>query len=389
MQGLAFGIFSWALLLLISLPTQASEALKVGFSVSLTGRYADAGQRQHHGIEMWAVDVNARGALLGRPIELVHYDDESSPEKSAQLYQRLIVQDQVDLLIGPYASDVTLAASSVAERHNFPMVAAGAAAEEIWSRGYQNIFGVDSPAGVYMDPIIEFANKQGLGRIALVYADTSFTSEVAAGVRRQAALQGLEIVFDEKYRADTSFAELVQRMLRMNPDTVIGATYEQSAYAVLREAKLQDLSPKIFAFTVAPALREFGDKLGADAEGVMGPVVWLRSERMPMAYDFSHRYNEKYGNNPGHHAAYGYGAGQVLEAAVRLAGSLDKDKIREQLRTMKFLSLLGRYKVDESGKQIGKKTFVMQWQNGRRRLVLPEKLAERPVHYPFTPWSQR
>jgi len=199
----------------------------------------------------------------------------------------------------------------------------------------------------------------------------------------------MEVVFDEGYRANTAFADLIQRMRRTDPDLVIAGTYKKAAYALVRQAKAQGLSPKIFAFTVAPALREFGDKLGADAEGVMGPVVWMRSERMPMAYDFSFRYKERYGNNAGHHAAYGYGAGQVLEAAVRLAGSLDKDKIREQLRNMTFLSLLGRYRVDETGKQIGDKTHVMQWQHGARRLVLPERLAERPVRYPFVPWSER
>ena len=124
-------------------------------------------------------------------------------------------------------------------------------------------------------------------------------------------------------------------------------------------------------------------------EGVMGPVVWMRSDRIPMAHDFSFRYKERYGNNAGHHAAYGYAAGQVLEAALRLAGSLDKSKVRRQLSDMTFLSLLGRYKVDEAGKQIGNKTHVIQWQDGKRRLVLPERLAEKPLRYPFTPWSER
>lgn len=389
MQPAAYRLSAWVLCLLIVWPTQASEAIKVGFSASLTGRFAEPGRSQYRGIEMWAADLNSRGALLGRPVELVYYDDASSPDKSAQIYQRLINEDKVDLLIGPYASDITLAASTVAERQQFPMVAAGAAAEAIWERGYRNIFGVDDPASEYMDRVFEFAQKQGLSRVALVYADTSFTREVAEGVRREATQRDMEVVFDEGYRDATDFAALTQRMQQTHPDLVIGGTYKKAAYALVRQAKAQGLNPKIFALTVAPALREFGDILGADADGVMGPVVWMRSARMPMAYDFSFRYKERYGKNAGHHAAYGYGAGQVLEAAVRLAGSLDKDKIREQLRSMTFLSLLGRYRVDETGKQIGEKTHVMQWQDGARRLVLPERLAERPVRYPFAPWSER
>jgi branched-chain amino acid transport system substrate-binding protein len=373
----------------IAIPTHASDAIKVGFSVSLTGRYAEPGRDQYRGIEMWASDLNNRGALLGRPVELVYYDDASSPDKSARIYQRLIEEDKVDLLIGPYASDTTLAASSVAERFNFPMVAAGAAAEKIWDRGYRNIFGIDNPASDYMDRVVEFAQIQGLKRIALVYAETSFTSEVAEGVRREAARLNMQLVFDEGYDDTTDLASLTQRMRPTRPDIIIGGTYKKGAYGLLRHVKAAEISPKILAFTVAPALWEFGQTLGADAEGVMGPVVWIRSDRIPMAHDFSFRYKERYGNNAGHHAAYGYAAGQVLEAALRLAGSLDKSKVRRQLSDMTFLSLLGRYKVDETGKQIGNKTHVIQWQDGRRRLVLPERLAEKPLRYPFTPWSER
>ena len=115
----------------------------------------------------------------------------------------------------------------------------------------------------------------------------------------------------------------------------------------------------------------------------------MRSGAIPMAMDFSYRYKEKYGHNASVQAALGYGAAQVLEAGVRLAGSLDKDAIRTQLGQMKFLSLLGRYEVDNTGKQIAKSTYVMQVQNGYRLLVLPKSMQESRVQYPFKPWSER
>ena len=121
------------------------EPIRVGVTASLTGRLAAPGQEQLEGMQMWAQDLNGRGALLGRPVELVYYDDKSDPATSARLYEKLITQDKVDLLLGPYSSDLTLEASSVAEKHNFPMLATGAASTRIWSRGYRNIFGVDAP----------------------------------------------------------------------------------------------------------------------------------------------------------------------------------------------------------------------------------------------------
>jgi branched-chain amino acid transport system substrate-binding protein len=270
------------------------------------------------------------------------------------------------------------------------MVATGAASSEIWSRGYRNIFEVDAPARRYMYLPLEFAKEKGLARIALVFEDAAFPREVAAGARAKAAELGMEIVFDAEYdKAETKFSDLVRGMVRARPEVVIGASYLEDSMALVREAKAQDLSPKIMVFTVGPATKVFGKTLGPDADGVMGAVAWFRSGRRPGGYDFSYRYKRKYGHNASAYAAYGYGAGQVLEAAVRLAGSLDKDKIREQLRTMTFQSLLGHYRVNENGEQIAKRTYVMQWQGGYRLLVLPKDYADSPVQYPFRPWSER
>jgi branched-chain amino acid transport system substrate-binding protein len=364
--------------------------IRVGATVSLSGDLAAPGSEQLQGMQMWVEDLNARGELLGRGVELVYYDDHSDPATSARLYEKLISEDGVDLLLGPYSSDLTLEASTVAEKHGFPMVATGAASTRIWSRGYDNIFGVDAPAPTYMDLVIDSAHRVGLRRVALIYADTEFTREVAAGVRERAREKGMEVVFDERFPVGTSdFEPAVHGMRAADPDFVIGATYLDGSVALMRAAKRADLSPKAFVFTVGPALEEFGAALGPDAEGVMGVVSWLRSVRQPGAQDFSFRFKQKYGYDASQYAVYGYGAGQVLEGAVRLAGSVDKDAVREQLGSMIFRSLLGRYRVDETGQQVAKYIYVMQWRDGQRRLVLPKELREYPIEYPFKPWSER
>jgi len=388
----AFLVASLALWCAIGLQSAlAAEPIKLGATASLSGVYAGPGQDQLEGIKMWVHDINARGALLGRKVELVYYDDESDADTVRRLYQRLINDDKVDLLIGPYSSDLTLVASDVAEQHDFPMVAAGAASRVIWSRGYRNIFQVDAPAREYMNLLIKSAkDNAGLTRIALIYPAAEFSREVAEGVRAKATEQGMEIVFDEEYPLDsTEFSDLVKRLRLSAPELVIGATYLNDSIAFVREAKRQQLSPQAFAFTVGPALPEFGDALGDDADGIIGVVSWMRSGRVPMAYDFSFRFKEQFGRNAGVHAAYGYGAAQVVEAGVRLAGSLDKDAIRQQLRDMVFRSLLGNYRVDETGRQKAKTIFLMQWQNGYRLLVSPPEIRDAAIIYPFKPWSER
>jgi branched-chain amino acid transport system substrate-binding protein len=342
------------------------------------------------GLRMWAADVNARGALLGYPVEVVVYDDASDPETSAALYERLITEDQVDFLVGPYGSDITMAAAAVADRHGMPMVAAGAAARKIWMQGFDNVFQIDTPAGQYMDLPLKLAGELGLSRVALVYADSEFPREVADGVRASIRALEMELVFDEAYPEDkTEFSDLAERIIATQPEVLLGGTYLEDSIGLVRAAKKAGLSPKIFAMTVGPAFREFGDALGEDTEGIMGTVAWMRSGNLPMAYDFSYRYKQKFGANASAQSAYGYAAGQVLEAAVRLADSLDQGAVREQLQSMKFRSLLGHYRVDGAGIQVAKTTYVLQWQGGYRLLVLPEDLRDSPVRFPFVPWGER
>ena len=391
--GLGRFLFAW-LVCWLAIPSHAAapaEApIRIGATVSLSGKYEEPGTAELEGLQIWVDDVNARGALLGRKVELIFHDDQSDAEMSAKLYERLIVQDKVDLLVGPYSSELTLIASGIAERHNFPMVAAGAASSVIWEQGFNNIFQIDAGAATYMHLPLRFAKQQGLSRIALLHAESEFPQEVVAGARKEAATLGLSIVFDESYPLGTAnFSRLVEQVQAAGPEVVLGGTYLDDSIALMRQAKLSGLSPKLIAFTVGPALPEFGEALGEDAEGVMGAVAWMRGASLPMSQDFSYRYKEKFGRNAGVHAVYGYAAGQVLEAAVRLAGSLDKNRIREELYALKFRSLLGRYQVDEQGMQQGKSIYIMQWQDGHRRLVLPERYARLPVRYPFKPWSER
>ncbi len=358
--------------------------IKVGVTMALTGHYAKFGQEQLNGIKMWVDDINERGALLGRPVRLIYYNDQSDSLLVTDLYEKLIVEDRVDLLLNPYSSTLTIAASNIAEKHDIPMVVA-ASAPGIWARGLKNVFGVYTPADHNMDPIIALAADKGLTRIGLAYADTDFPHAIAHGVRARVLEHHMKIVFDESYpREKGDFAELIQRLAKTRPEVIIVGGYLNDAIAFFREARAQGLSPMMFAFSGGPALLEFGAALGTDeVEGVLSSTQWKAGERMPESSDFTFRFKRRYGHNASYQAAGGYAAGQVLEAAVRLAGSTRSDDVRAMLASMKFRSLLGHYRVDETGKQTGKPIYVLQWKNGRRRLVLPRDLAQSELIYPF------
>jgi len=377
--------FAFALAASAALATaaQSSDPIKIGTTQSLTGHYSEFGIQQLRGLQMWAADVNARGELLGRPVEVVHYDDRSRDAGTVEGFQKLVERDQVDFLVGPYSSSLTLKATLVAEKYNIPMVTTAASAEEIWSRGLKNVFGADTPVDDYAHGL-HLAADAGAQTIALVYARTEFGEDLAASARKDMASRGLRLVMDEGYAPEQrNFAALANRLGEVDADVIFGISYLDDSVELVRAVKKAGVKPKMLGFTIGPGLREFGDQLGADAEGVVGMVQWLRGSRQPGAQDFAYRFHERYGYSPGVHAVLGYSAGEILEAAVRLAGTTDHDAVREQLRNMYFRALIGPYSVDQTGRQKDRRNYIMQWQNGHRVVVGPEEIAQSPLIYPL------
>ena len=389
-NSLSFMVLVFLAAFAVHLPALWAADIVVGASVALTGKYSRTGQEQLNGYRMWVNDVNAAGGMLGRNVRRVHYDDESKPDTGAKLYEKLITDDRVDLLLGPYSSGVTLAASTVAEKHQFPMVSTGAASSKIWMRGYKNIFGLYTPAETYMDQIMLFAKSKGLKKVALIYADTTFPRAVAKGVKTTAKSLGMSIVLEEEYgKGSTDFASLIIKMKAKRPEIIIGGSYLPDSTAFMRQTKEYRLKAEIFAFAVGPGLPDFGKNLGPDAEGVMGNSQWEHTLEIAGAKEFAQRYEEKYGHKPGYHAAGGYGAGQVLEAAVKKVGSLDRDELGKALSNLDTITVFGRYRVNSAGLQIGKPGYAVQWINGERHIVLPAEVARQPPVYPFKPWVER
>lgn len=361
---------------------QSAEPVRIGTTQSLTGHYKEFGIEQLRGLQMWAADVNARGELLGRPVEIVYYDDGSRDAGAVEGFTKLIGKDQVDVLVGPYSSSLTLEATLVAEKYDVPMVTTAASDNQIWNRGLKNVFGADTPVSDYLNGL-GIAAEAGVKTVAFVYARTDFGENLAGVVERTFKERGLDLVLIEGYAPEQrDFTALAKRLGEVNADMVFGASYLDDSIALVRDLKQQGVKPKMLGFTIGPGLREFADQLGPDAEGILGVVQWLRTSREPGAQDFAYRFAQRYGYHPGVYAVIGYSAGEILEAAIRLAGTTEHAAVREQLRTMYFQALIGSYNVDDTGRQIGRRNYVLQWQDNERRLVAPEQLANSKLIYP-------
>ncbi len=368
---------------------QQKAPIKVGASLSLTGQLSRSGVEQEHGYKLWLEDVNARGGILGRPVELVLYDDKSDPATGAKLYEKLITVDKVDLVIGPYSSPVTFAVSAITEKYQMPMLATGAAARNIFERGFKYSFQVATLSEYYMTGAIEIAAKHGGKTMVAVAENTLFTQECAQGARDHAKKHGMQVLHYEEYsRGATDLAPLILKSKRLNPDLFIGCTYLPEAILLTRQMKDLDFAPRAFGFSVGVALPDYAKSLGRDAEAVFGSSQWEPSVRLPGAREFAEKYKKKFNSEPSYHAAQGYVGGLIMERGVNETQSLDKERIRNFLAKLDTTTLYGRYKVSDTGLQIGKPAFLIQIQEARKVIVWPDEAAEAKYIYPFPGWKK-
>lgn len=350
----------------------------IGTTVSLTGRYLRPSSEQLNGLKLWVDQKNADGGLLNRKIKLHYYDDESNPDKASELIERLIDHDNVDILVSPYSSPLALKASTIVEKKSIPMIVAGASATKIWKRDYQNIFGLYTPAAKYMDGVIDFASSQGLQRVALIYENTVFPNDVAAGAKARLKKNKLELVLEKSYPKGTkNFSSVVEELNQAVPDILLVGSYLEDSIAITKEVKRQKFNAPILAFAVGPGLPDFGARLREDAQGIMGNSQWESSLPFPGIKDFKDQYLKRYGYRPGYHAAGGFGAGQLIGQALLRTRTVNANDIRKSLRKLSSQTVFGPFKVDASGMQIGKPVYTIQWFGKRRIIVLPKEYAER------------
>ena len=374
----------------LPVPAGAQTPIKIGASMSVTGTYAKPGSYQKEGYDVCIDELNAKGGLLGRKVELVIYDDQSQPATAVKLYEKLITEDKVDAVMGPYSSAVSEAVANVTEKYKKVMVAPLAATTSIFKKGRKYIFMVITPAENYLDGLIDMAAKRGLKTVAIINEDTLFPKASAAGTAEAAKKRGMQVVLQEAYpKGNTDFSALLVKIKAANPDVIAAGTYFDDAVAITRQMKELNVNPKMFGLTVGGDLPEFYDLLKQNAEYVYGSTQWDESLPYPGQKEFLTAYKKKFKHEPSYHSAAGYAGCLLYADAVKKAGSLDADKVREQLLKMETRTAFGDYKVEPDGFQVAHKMVMLQWQDGKRVVVWPDDLANGKPRYPTPEWGKR
>ncbi len=397
----ALAALAWAVAPLV---TEAQPPIRIGATLAQTGVYAALGQNQLRGYQLCVKHMNEKGGVLGRKLELVLYDDGSDPATAVRLYEKLITQDKVDLVLGPYGSPISEAVADVNEKHKMPMVAPIAATTSIYKKGRKFIFGMLPPSEVFLEGLIDLAAKKGLKTVALINVDELYARAAAQGAIELAKKKGLQLVFADAYPlGNTDFSTILTKVRAANPDVLGGATRFEDAVVITRQMKALNVNPRMVGLTVGVDTLKFYEALGRDAEFVYGVTPWVPelvelragglipiARQYPGAREFVEAYKREFpGADSSYHSAAGYGGCEILVEAIRRAGSLDSEKLREAILKMDRNTVFGGFRVDRDGLQIAHKMLMFQWQDGKKVIVWPEELAPGKPRFPTPPWSQR
>jgi branched-chain amino acid transport system substrate-binding protein len=271
-------LISILLLGLTGIVSAQENIIKIGVSVSLTGRLAQPGRLLRDGFVIWEDWVNSHGGItaggINYKVKMVYYDDESTPVRGAKLTEMLITQNKVDFLFGPLSSAITFATSAIGEKYKIITIAPNANATNIYERGYKYVFSLLPPATYALQPIAYMTENLDPKpkTVAMITVNDLFPLSCAEGFRDKAKELGLEIVLDEKYPAGaTDISTLLTQVKALNPDILVSSGYPVDTIMILKECKELNINPKMYAFAQNFDYITLG-QVGADAEYILEHV---------------------------------------------------------------------------------------------------------------------
>ncbi len=368
--------FLFLLFLSVTSHVHAVEPLKIGVTLSLSGKYTELGLMNEKAYRLWERDVNRKGGLAGHPVKIIILDDKSDANHAKELYRQLITKDHVDLVLGPYSSEITDAVSNVTEEFGYPLLASGASAVSIWDQHRKYVFGVYITADRYPVGFLELLVKSKLTKVAVISSDDVFSKSIEAATKSWAKRYGLSIVYSDTFKKGSAEIEKsVQGAQNSGADVLMVAGHFDDAVNGRRAIKKIGWAPKAYYATVGPAIQKYQDVLQEDAELSYSSSQWEPNLPFPGSRVFAKEFLDAYGVEPSYHAASAYAAGQILEAAVRKAKSLDRVKLRDTLSTLDAITVMGRYGVDPDGRQVRHFATTVQWQKGKKEIVSPPELT--------------
>jgi len=381
----------------------ACDEIHLGSAISLTGKYATNGIHAKNGYEYAIQKIKENGGVMvdGKcyNFKVTYYDDESKGDRGATLAERLISQDKVQYMLGPYSSGMTKAIAPVTEKYKIPMVEAEGASRSLFNKGYKYLFAVLSTSEQYLASAVtlaaEMAEKQGKKassvKVAIAVENDPFSLDIRAGVSEDAARYGMKVVIDEKLPRDLSdMSAILTKVKLLKPDLLIVSGHSKGAATAVRQIDEQNIKVPMIAITHCEAADVTG-KFGDAANDILCSTQWaetlaykdpLFGSASEYEMDFKKVYSEYKDKKVPYQTAQATAAVYVFKDAFERAGSLDKEKVRDAISETDLMTFYGGIKFSAAGNNIAKPMVLRQIQDGKYNVVAPSAFASHKLNWP-------
>jgi len=389
-----------------SLAKVVGDKIVLGAAVSLTGKYSSNGVHTQNGYNMAVERINSMGGVKvgGKTykFEIIYYDDESNPKRAAQLAERLISQDGVEFMLGPYSSGLTKAMAPVTEKYGVPMVEANGASRSLFTKGYKYLFAVLAPANLYLDVAIRTAVELNGGKgvnIAMAFEQDAFSQDVRLGIVDAAEDTGSKIVIDDKLPKELNdMAATLAKVKAVKPDVLVVSGHTKGALTAIRQIAEMKVDVPMLAMTHCDAAK-LSKQHGKNAQYALCASQWHKTLTYKddfftdgMTYDAD--FTKMFDYAPPYQAAESSAALLVFKDAFERANSFDQKKVRDALAATDMQTFYGNIKFAEGGQNVSKPMVLFQVicdSSGKceNKVVAPLKWASAKLVHPVPKWSER
>jgi branched-chain amino acid transport system substrate-binding protein len=389
----------------ISFAKVVGDKIILGAAVSLTGKYSTNGKHTQNGYNMAVERINSMGGVKvgGKTykFDIIYYDDESNSGRAAQLAERLIKQDGVHYMLGPYSSGLTKAMAPITEENKIPMVEANGASRSLFTKGYKYLFAVLSPANQYLEVAIDLAVEKNGGKpvnIAMAFEQDAFSQDVRLGIVDAAKRTGSKIIIDDKLPKELNdMAATLAKVKATKPDVLVVSGHSKGALTAIRQIAEMKVDVPMLAMTHCDASK-LAKQHGKNSEYALCAAQWHKELTYSDSFfgngiKFDKDFNALYGYAPPYQAAESAAALLVFKDAFERANSTDKEKVRDALAATDMETFYGKVKFGEGGQNTAKPMVLFQVRcegdSCANRLVAPTKWASHKLVHPVPKWSER
>lgn len=387
--AIAFSLFAFISTITLS-SAPATNTLKIGVLLPLTGRLADFGRIQQKSVLMAAEEVNADGGINGNKIELIEADTQGNPDAGRRAIETLIKRDKVLVVGGGFSNTATWAAISIAQKNKIPFLVNSAAADKITEQGGEYIFRINPPISERLDAVVSFLSTLSgdIRTVAIVHANLFKNAAEGRRFFKKAAELGLKPVIREGFAAGAAdFRPLLTSVKAKNPDLLYAAVDRTKDAALLvRQSKELKLIPKLFVGGGNGFIQpDFAARAGQAADHIVCTTTWIPTVPYSGAGSFHQKFIARYKTPPEHYGAEAYAGIKVIADALKRTKTPTPKNVRDALAKTNLMTALGPVKFisyNNKSRQNRLPAFLVQWLNGHLQIVWPPKMATKKIVYP-------